>query len=153
MSESNYENLKRVRARIERLAWLLDDSIPVPGTQRRFGLDPILGLIPGAGDLVGALLSLYVVGEAARLGTPQKLIWKMLGNVALEVVIGVIPVIGDLFDFVWKANSRNRQMLLEYIDQQLVPPSTRANWGWVLVVILLGFAMILFYSQSASGPV
>lgn len=152
MTESYDENLRRTRARIEKLAWILDESIPLPGTNRRFGLDPILGLIPGAGDLLGAMLSLYVVGEAARLGAPRKLIWKMLGNVAVEVVLGVIPVLGDLFDFVWKANSRNRQLLLEHIDQQLAPPETRANWGWVLLVILIGFVLILFYSQSASGP-
>lgn len=145
------EKLRQARARLDRLAWLLDDSIRLPGTNRRFGLDPLIGLIPGAGDVVGAVLSLWVVAEAARLGAPRALIWRMLGNVAVEAVVGIIPLVGDLFDFVWKANSRNRDMLAAYIDQQLTPERPPANWGWVIAAALLGLLLVLFYSQSASG--
>src|SRR5687767_11533121 len=91
--------LNRVRA----LAWLLDRSIPIGGGWR-VGLDPILGLLPGAGDWIGAVLSLYVVFESARLGAPAHLLLRMGGNILVEALIGTVPLIGDLFDFAWQAN-------------------------------------------------
>lgn len=140
------QGLLRARQRLDRLAWLLDDSIQVPGTNRRFGLDPILGLVPGVGDVIGAGLSLYLMVEAARLGAPNRLLLQMLGNTLVETVVGLVPVLGDLFDFYWKANSRNRELLAGHIDGRLQPAQDRtgrlALWllaGAVLVLILLLF--------------
>ena len=152
MQPEEQDRLRKSRQRLERLAWILDESIPIPGTKRRVGLDPIIGLIPGAGDAVGVILSLWVVVEAGRLGAPGHMITRMLGNVFVEAIVGIIPIAGDLFDFVWKANSRNRDMLISYIDHQLEPEKAPAYWVWVMLGLLVLLVILLFHSPLASGP-
>ncbi len=93
--------------RLSRLADLLDTRFRVPGTNWRFGFDGIVGLIPGIGDTASALVSLYIVAEAWRLGVRKRTIARMLGNVALDSLIGAVPVAGDLFDIIWKSNAKN----------------------------------------------
>jgi hypothetical protein len=93
--------------RLRRLAWTLDAFGRVPGTRLRFGLDSIIGLAPVAGDAVTAMISLYIVIEAARLGLPRHKINRMLANVAIETAVGSVPLLGDIFDTFWKANLRN----------------------------------------------
>jgi len=121
------------RARLRSLARLLDNSIPVPGTGRRIGLDPLLGLLPGVGDLAGAALSGYILLEAARMGAPRATLLRMASNVALESVVGAVPLLGDLFDAGWKANARNVRLL----DRHLAAPgdAARASRGWLLAVL------------------
>lgn len=145
------QRLLKARRRLERLAWLLDDSIAIPGTNRRFGLDPIIGLIPGAGDVVGAALSLWLVVEAARLGAPGSLLARMLANVAVDSLAGVVPVVGDIFDFFWKANSRNREILSDYIDHRLAPESTPNIWFWVILLLILLFSVLMFFPTGLAG--
>ena len=99
------------RKRLEKLAWYMDSSIKIPGFNARLGLDGLLGLIPGAGDTIGALISSIVISEAVRMGVPKSVLLKMAFNIALDVVVGAVPVLGDLFDFVWKANQRNVVLL------------------------------------------
>ena len=82
----------------------------MPGTTWRFGLDGIVGLIPGIGDTASALVSLYIVAEAWRLGVRKRTIARMLGNIALDSIIGAVPVAGDLFDFIWKSNAKNLRL-------------------------------------------
>jgi uncharacterized protein DUF4112 len=94
-------------ARLRRLAWLIDAIGRVPGTRFRFGINSVIGLAPGVGDAVLALISLYFVYEAAGLGLPRRKLARMLWNVAVEAVLGAVPLLGDLFDMVWKANLRN----------------------------------------------
>lgn len=106
------------RAAIRRtrtVAQLLDDAIPIPGTNYRIGLDPLIGLLPISGDIVTGLIGLYVVAEAALVRAPLALLVRMLVNLALDVVIGAIPVVGDIFDAVWKANVRNVELLEEHV--------------------------------------
>ena len=86
--------LQRLRA----LSHLLDDSLRVPGTRFRFGLDAVIGLVPGIGDVSGAALSAYVLVQAGRLGAPKATLLRMAGNVALEAIVGTVPFVGDLFD-------------------------------------------------------
>ncbi|MFC6975594.1 DUF4112 domain-containing protein [Halomicroarcula sp. GCM10025709] len=93
--------------RIRRVARLLDDSVRLPLTRFRIGLDPLLGVLPVAGDAVAALLSLYIVAEAARLGISGRTLARMLLNVGLDFAVGSVPVIGSLFDALWTANERN----------------------------------------------
>jgi hypothetical protein len=103
------------RAAVRRMrfvARVLDDSVRIPGTDLRIGLDPVLGLLPVAGDAVSGVLSLYVVVEAARLGVPAGTLCRMLASVGIDVVGGSIPVVGDLFDAAWKANTRNVDLAL-----------------------------------------
>jgi hypothetical protein len=125
---------ERVR-RMRSLAWLLDNSIPLPGGYR-IGLDPIIGLVPGLGDVIGALLSAFIINEARSLGAPRSILLRMLGNVALETVLGAIPFAGDIFDAVFKANSRNLALLAHY---QLDPISSRRNSR----LVVFGFSLLL----------
>jgi hypothetical protein len=105
-------------ARIEWLSTLLDTAIVVPGTNIRFGLDALIGLVPGIGDIVSTALSLYIVREARALGAPRLLVARMLANVALDGVVGAVPVAGDLFDVAFRANRRNVGLLLTHLDRQ-----------------------------------
>jgi Domain of unknown function (DUF4112) len=101
--------------RLRRLAWLIDAAGRLPGTRFRFGLNSVIGLAPGAGDAVLTLISLYIVYEAARLGLPRARISRMLANVAVEAGLGVVTLLGDLLDVVWKANLRNVGNVLIWI--------------------------------------
>lgn len=104
------ETARRV-ARLRRVAWMLDSALRLPGTRFRFGLNGLIGLPPGFGDAALALLSLYFVVEAARLHVPKRVLGRMLANIAVEFGLGAVPVLGDLFDMVWKANLRNVALL------------------------------------------
>jgi len=97
--------------RLDKLAQLLDTIIPIPGTRFRIGLDGLLGLIPGVGDTLGAVFSAYIIFEAARLGFPKSTLLRMVGNVAVETLVGAVPILGDIFDIAWKANVRNLALL------------------------------------------
>lgn len=99
--------------RLRRLTRLMDSSIRLPGTRYRFGLDPLVGLIPGVGDAIGLGVSLWIVTEARRLGVSGPTLTRMLLNAAADTVVGAIPVLGDLFDAGYKANQRNLELLEE----------------------------------------
>ena len=133
------ERIRRLRA----LAHLLDDSIPLPGGYR-IGFDPIIGLIPGLGDAIGALVSAYIINKARSLGAPRSILMRMTGNVFTEAIIGAIPFVGDLFDAAFKANTRNLALLAEY---QLDPIGIRRSsrlfvFGFSLLLALVVIAMV-----------
>ncbi len=131
-------HLPDVRARVRRLqtlAWLLDSSIVLPGGYR-IGIDPILGLVPGIGDAIGALVSAYIVNEARALGVPRTILMRMMGNVLLDTLVGSIPLAGDLFDAAFKANMRNLALLQRY---HLDPVGSRRSSGWIVA----GFSALL----------
>jgi len=109
------------RERIERLDWLamlLDTALVIPGTNVRFGLDALIGLVPGIGDAITTAVSLFIVHEAYQLGAPGHLIARMLGNVAIDGLFGSVPVVGDAFDVVWRANVRNVRLLREWLTRE-----------------------------------
>ncbi|MFN2564653.1 MAG: DUF4112 domain-containing protein [Gemmatimonadaceae bacterium] len=108
---------------IRQLARLLDAAIRVPGTNVRFGLDAILGLIPGAGDVAGGILSTFIILHAAKLGAPRSVLARMVMNVAIDSLVGAVPILGDLFDIGWKSNTRNAALLERYAER---PQATRA---------------------------
>ncbi len=140
------DEVKRHQAalvRLNRYATLLDARFRVPGTRIRFGLDPIIGLLPGVGDLLGLALSLYVVVEAIRLGVSKHVLFKMLRNVALEALVGVVPVLGDVFDIAFKANLRNTALLKGYIEERLRPTPVRTSRRWMQWMVLLAFAALI----------
>lgn len=101
--------------RVARLAYWLDDRFRIPGTRRRIGVDGLLGLIPGIGDTASALIASYIVLEAARLGMPKATLTRMIANVGIDYVVGLVPLAGDLADFAWKANRRNARMLRDHL--------------------------------------
>ncbi len=102
-------------ARLDALANLLDTAILVPGTNIRFGIDAMIGLIPGIGDAITTLMSLYIVREARELGVPRHVIARMLANVALDGVVGAVPFLGDAFDVMWRSNRRNMALLRKHL--------------------------------------
>ena len=117
----NFEALRSRRERIARLdalATLLDTAFVVPGTNVRFGLDGLLGLVPGIGDIVTTVMSLYIVHEARELGAPGHIIVRMMGNVALDGIVGAVPLVGDLFDVMWRANRRNMRLLQDWLARE-----------------------------------
>lgn len=135
---------------LRRLARLLDNAIGIPGTKLRFGLDPLLGLIPGGGDAIGLLLSSLVVLEAARMGVKQSTLGQMVLNVVLETLAGTFPVLGDVFDLAWKANIKNLELLENDLNLQLEP--RRPNWGAVITLTLslvLGMIGLLLLGIAA----
>jgi Domain of unknown function (DUF4112) len=131
--------------RLRRLSYLLDNSIPIPGTPFRIGLDSIIGLIPGVGDLVGGAFSLYIMLEAAKLGAPRSLLARMGWNVAIDVLVGAVPFLGDLFDAGWKANMRNLALLERQVHRPM--ESARANRRFVMLV---GVSLFLLLAGAAA---
>lgn len=109
-----FQQLKNLN-KIRKIAKLLDTAIGIPGTKIRFGLDPILGLIPGGGDLISAGISAYMIYLAARFGLKSAEIFKMIQNVVIETAIGSIPIAGDIFDAYYKANMRNLEILEQHV--------------------------------------
>ena len=109
------------RSRIERidaLAALLDTALVIPGTGVRFGLDALIGFSPVVGDTITTALSLFIVYEAYQLGAPGHVIARMLGNVSLDGVLGAVPLVGDAFDVLWRANRRNVRLLMEWLEHE-----------------------------------
>lgn len=104
--------------RVNKLSKLLDSAFRVPGTNYKVGLDPILGILPGAGDTVAMGISLYIVFEALRAGVPRDVLVKMLLNIGIDTVIGSVPVLGTVFDAFWKANEWNAKLLVDHVDAQ-----------------------------------
>ncbi len=104
------ETARRLK-RLRRLTRLLDDAVRIPGTKYRLGLDSLIGLVPGAGDIVGGALSAYIIYEASRLGVSRLTLARMLSNMAVDLLLGSVPVAGDIFDVAWKANRKNMDLL------------------------------------------
>jgi NAD/NADP transhydrogenase beta subunit len=126
--------LDKKRNTEERLAELLDNKFRIPGTNIRFGIDPIIGLIPGAGDVVAGVISLYFLIQAAMLGGSASVLGRMSLNILLDVLIGSIPVLGEAFDVYWKANLRNARLLEELQQHPQKTTSESRLWIWFVVI-------------------
>lgn len=139
---------------IKELARWLDNKIVLPGGIR-IGFDGLIGLIPGIGDTVGTMLSFYIVMQAARMGASVTTLIRMMGNILLELFLGSIPVIGDLFDFIWKANVRNIALMERQLTMQRTvstPAEHRiATSAGIIVGIGLGLAIILIVAAIQLG--
>ena len=132
--------------RLRRLSYLLDNAIRIPGTPFRIGLDPLIDLLPVAGDFLGSALSIYIVVEAARLGIPRSALVQMVSNILFDTVIGVVPVLGALADATWKANTKNLVLLEEHLD---VPPEERQQANWLFIALLLGGLLLVVVVVAA----
>jgi hypothetical protein len=125
-------------ALIERLAYIMDRSIPIGGGYS-IGLDPIIGLVPGIGDLIGTAVSGFIIYQAQQAGVPKATVGRMMINVAVDALLGAIPLLGDLFDFAFKANQKNLEL---YRDAMTGMRDTRKDKGF-LAVVLIGIAILL----------
>jgi hypothetical protein len=133
-------------ARVRTLARALDSALPIPGTSFRFGLDPILGLVPGLGDLAGAVLSGYIVLAGIRMGVSRSGVLRMVGNIAIDTLVGSVPIVGDLFDAGWKSNNRN----VALIERHMADPGTARTANRFLI---LGAVVALVILLSAGVAV
>ena len=129
--------------RLQTLSRLLDNAFVIPGTRFRFGIDALIGLVPGLGDAASAVFSSYLILQASRLGAPRSVVSRMIANVAIDTVVGWVPLLGDLFDVAWKSNVKNMALL----EQHLSRPSA-AKAGSRRTLILLGGVLLVFFAGA-----
>ena len=123
-------------------AYLLDDFIKIPGTEKRIGLDPIIGLIPGFGDFATSTAGLSLLATGAKKKVPKSVYLRMIANWTLNALIGAIPILGDLFSFWYKSNRRNHTLLRAHLDVAHGEEAERSGWG--PVIILIAFIILVF---------
>lgn len=138
------ESSRRRLERLGRFAELLDESIRIPGIGYRIGYDALIGLIPGIGDVVGLMMSTYVVVEAARFRIPRSTLMRMMTNIGMEALIGAIPLLGDIFDATYKANLRNLRLLHRRLDERSSPAKEDKRYfiTLLLIPVLLGILIL-----------
>lgn len=129
---------------INRVAYLMDNQFRFPGTKFRFGLDPILNLIPFAGDMAGMLISGGLLVAMARKGASNKMVVLMSLNILLDATIGAIPLIGQIFDFFFKANSRNIKLMQEHYLENKHQGSGKKIVIWTLVILFVLLALLIY---------
>ena len=125
---------------LDLLSHVLDDWFRVPGTSIRFGVDGIIGLVPGLGDIIGGLASTILVFAAWVRGVPYITLVRMVVNIGIEVLLGTIPLLGDAFDIAWKANRRNYALITRHLQQQ-----RRQTWkDWVFLLLIAATLGVIF---------
>jgi len=141
------ERGRRALAHLRALTVLFDQAFVIPGTKWRFGIDALFGLVPGLGDIAGALVAVFALRVARMLGAPQVVQLHMLSNIALDALIGMVPIAGDLFDFAFKAQTRNLALLDDYLA---MPHKTarRSRRGLILIPVAI---IIVFATLTALG--
>lgn len=142
-TDAHHARRAAIHKRVSRLAHWLDNAVSIPGTRFRFGLDSLIGLIPGLGDVAGMLLGGTILTEAYRAGAPNPLMLRMVGNLATDGLLGAVPVVGDLFDVAFRSHSRNARLLLDHLDE---PPAATAGSRLLSTLILL-LVPILFLAM------
>ena len=147
MSGDAPETESRRLTALATFAQWLDGGFRIPGTSIRFGLDPLLGLIPGAGDAAGAVLAGWILVEAIRLGASRATLLRITANVALDAVLGAVPVIGDVFDFAWKANLRNVTLL----ERHLMEPARAQSADRFFIACVIGGVIAVLVGAFTLG--
>jgi hypothetical protein len=132
--------LQRTQQQLDHLAWILDNCFRIPGTNWRFGIEALIGLIPGAGDIVSGVLGVILLFRAFQFKLPKIVIARMILNTLLDISAGAIPFLGDAFDFFFKSNTKNMRLFHQYAGEQ--GRSTRAHWIF-LAAIVFGFAFVM----------
>jgi len=140
----DHRRLLDARQRVARMAYWLDGLVLVPGTKLRFGLDSLIGLIPGVGDVAGMLMGGAILTEGLRAGVPNSLVARMLSNTVIDGLVGAVPLFGDLFDFAYRSNAKNARLLLEHLDQHTqtaASPKPVKRGPLVFLVLLVPIAV------------
>ena len=141
------ERGRRDLARLRMITLLFDQAFPIPGTRWRFGLDALFGLVPGLGDIAGGLVAVYAMQVARRMGAPTAIQLHVLSNIAIDAIVGMVPIIGDLFDFAFKAQTRNLALLETYAASPH-KAARRSRRG----MLLIGLATVgVFATLTALG--
>ncbi|MBD2446930.1 DUF4112 domain-containing protein [Nostoc sp. FACHB-152] len=125
--------------RLRQLSRVLDQAFTIPGTRVSVGLDPLLGLIPVGGDVLGLVFSSYIILESARMGASKATLGRMILNLIIDSLVGSLPVGGDLFDFAWKSNEYNIKLLEEHLKS---PRSNQKADTWFVLAVLVGLLLI-----------
>jgi hypothetical protein len=136
---------ERRLAGLRRIAELLDNAFLVPGTSYRVGIDPIIGLLPGIGDLISPLFTIGMLLHARELGVPKVIQARMLINAAIDALGGAVPILGDLFDFAWKSNDKNLALLEFHAREERQGSAGDFAFVTLMVVLVLGIAVIPFF--------
>jgi NAD/NADP transhydrogenase beta subunit len=134
---------------LRRFATLMDEAVAIPGTGRRVGLDAALGLIPGVGDIIAGLLSAWIVIGALRHRVPLPKVLRMVVNILIDIIVGAVPFLGDVFDFFFEENMMNMRLLMQYRDRRR-PPRSVAQIGLAAALVI---AVILFVAIGAVAAV
>jgi len=148
MDESERHRHEAALARLERFSYWTDNNFGIPFTRFRIGVGPLIGLIPGVGDLADLAMSLWVVNEARRIGAGKKVLARMIGHLIIDFIGGLPPVIGDIFDAAYKANTRNTALLRGYLHNQL-GAEMQAPFPWWKLFLTLIFVVSIFVTGLA----
>jgi hypothetical protein len=138
---------RRALEQLRAVTRLFDQAFQVPGTRWRFGLDAVIGLVPGLGDIAGALVAMYAMNVARKLNAPSAVRLHMLSNIALDALVGIVPILGDVFDFAFKAQTRN----LKLLDAWVASPertARRSRRGLLLIPVAI---IVVFATVTALG--
>jgi hypothetical protein len=138
------EALPRDLVALRRFAFVMDQAFQIPGTKARFGLDAVVGLIPGIGDVIGGVLSTWIIAGALRHRVPTRVILRMVLNVVVDLIFGAVPVAGDVFDFLFEENMKNMRLLEKHRDRKR-PPRRTSEIALVLGAII-AFVVLLALS-------
>jgi len=157
MDDARRDQHEQALKRLERFSFWTDRNFRIPLTGVRVGFGPMIALVPGIGDIVDLLMSLWVVNEARRIGATKRLLGRMLGHLIIDFFGGLLPVVGDAFDIFYKANSRNTDLLREHLHGELGrEPSAEFAWlpvviAFVLAAIAISIGLFLLESVAGSG--
>lgn len=151
MARASEAQQRAILARLDKFSQLTDSSIGIPFTNIRIGAEAIIGLVPGIGDLAGLVLAGYVLLEAQRAGASKAVKLRMLRNMGIDFAGGLLPVVGDAFDAIYKANTRNTRLLRNYLEQQLAPEPSPPPFPWktliglsILLAVITGGVALVF---------
>ena len=140
MNEEKNEIIEERITRLKRLSERLDETFTIPGTERKIGIESIIGAIPLVGDLIGGIISTYIMYSGIKMGASPRVITQMAMNIAIDFAIGSIPIIGDLFDFVWKANKKNVKLIEEV--SVLIEETNKINY-LIIATLIVGLIAIM----------
>lgn len=134
------ERDKTIRS-LETLASILDNRFQIPGTNIKFGIDALVGLVPGIGDIIGSIFSFYIVYMTAKLGVRKRTLFKMFANITIDSIVGAVPILGDLFDVAWKSNKKNVQLAFSDLEKGKLYP--RKDLKPRKMILLFGVGLLI----------